>query len=83
MSNITSGVTNGGSDAASKWATVAAQLRAYRDQQQAAWGDLDDTTVAKYLANEATDEEIAQVEAAMERYPAVGQAIGVIKEVLK
>ena len=66
-----------------KWEGVAAQLKAYRDQQRATWGDIDDATIGKYLAGQASPEEIAEVKAAAAQYPAVREAIELVREVLE
>lgn len=69
--------------AQARWANVAAQLKQYRDQQRASWGNVDDALVAKYIAGEATDAEKEQVETAIKDNPNIKQAIEVIQEVLK
>lgn len=76
-----SGSMSGSSN--TNWARILYELRQYRDVQKQTWGDINDATIAVYLAGEGTPEQNAQVESAMERYPAVREAIEIVKEVLK
>ena len=43
-----------------QWQRVVAELRAHREAQQSAWGDVDDVTLARYLAGECSREERIQ-----------------------
>ena len=65
-----------------QWERVAAELSAYRSWQRQAWGDLDDATLGRYLAGEATPEERGRVEAAANRHPEVRQVLDLVREVL-
>jgi hypothetical protein len=69
-----------GNDPDSQWARVAADLRAYREAQRRAWGDLDDAAIARYLGDEATPEERNRVEQAMQDYPNVRECVEVLRE---
>ena len=76
------GNTLGDFNPQSKWSNVARELRQYRKAQLETWGTIDDVTIGRYLAGEATSKEIAEVESAMQTYPAVKEAIRIAKEVL-
>ena len=64
------------------WNQVAQQLRGYRDAQRERWGTINDNTIGKYLAGTASTAEIAEVEAAMRDYPAVKEAVELVRETL-
>jgi hypothetical protein len=72
----------GGRDPNAQWARVAADLRAYRAAQQRDWGDLDEAAIARYLGDEATEEERSRVEQAMRDYPKVRECVEVLREVV-
>ncbi len=65
-----------------RWDRLANALRAYQTSQQEAWGDLDDYTLARYLEGVGTDEERRSVEQAMARFPALGELVHVVQNVL-
>src|SRR5262249_59168219 len=52
-----------------QWDKVAAELQAARDAQRRTWGDIARTTLSRYLADEASSIERAQVESAIEALP--------------
>jgi DNA-directed RNA polymerase specialized sigma24 family protein len=64
------------------WQRVAAELSAHRAWQRQTWGDLDDTTLGRYLAGEATPEECGRVEAAAGGHPTLRELLSVVREVL-
>src|SRR5262245_13627082 len=66
-------------DPEEQWSWIAAELKSYRDAQRQAWGDLDDVTMARYLAGEATEEERSRVEEAMARFPGVCECLTLLK----
>ena len=66
----------------SPWDDIARQLKQYREAQRKTWGPIDDITIGKYLAGEASVEEIREVETAMETYPAVREAVELVRETL-
>ena len=51
------------------WDAVAAELRAYREQQKQTWGELDNALIGRYLAGEVTSAERDRVEASLEEHP--------------
>jgi hypothetical protein len=65
-----------------RWEHVAAELRAHREAQREAWGDLDNATLGRYLVGEVTAEERERVEAAMKQHPELGVLIQLVAEVL-
>jgi hypothetical protein len=64
-----------------QWEGVAAELRAYRQAERQAWGDLDDIQVARYLAGVCSPQERAAVEQAMQTLPDVRDVIEVLRAV--
>jgi len=64
------------------WNAVAAELRAYREQQKQTWGDLDHALIGRYLAGEVNDEERSRVEAALEHHPELRVLTEVVSGVL-
>jgi hypothetical protein len=70
-----------GVDADAQWTLVASELRAVRALQREAWGDVDDTLIARYLSGEASDEESRLVEQAIETHPKVRECVEILREV--
>ena len=56
-------------DPTEQWDRVASELRAYKQTQQQAWGDIDNATLGRYLAGDLSGEERAQVEQALTQLP--------------
>jgi hypothetical protein len=71
-----------GSDPDTQWERVAAELRAYREEQRRAWGDLDEAAIARYVADEATVEDRGRVEQAMLDFPRVRECVDILQEVM-
>jgi hypothetical protein len=69
---------NGGS----QWDRVAAELRACREAQQRAWGDIDNTTLGRYLAGEITPEEQQQIDRALDELPELRKLTELVRDVL-
>src|SRR5262245_7776260 len=65
-----------------QWAVLTAELRAYRDQQQQTWGDVDSALIGRYLAGEATAAEKSRVEAAFEAHPDLRTLADLVRDVL-
>lgn len=61
---------------------VAAELRACREAQIKSWGTIDNITLGRYLAGEATDQERLEVEAALEQHPELRQLTAVVRDVI-
>jgi hypothetical protein len=71
-----------GSVSDSGWERVAAELRASRDAQRATWGDLDNTTLGRYLAGEVSPEELERVEQALRELPELRTLTDLVRDVL-
>ena len=71
-----------GGDPERQWARVAADLRTYRAAQRRAWGDFDEAAIARYLGDEATEEERGRVEQAMRDFPRVRECVEILREVM-
>jgi hypothetical protein len=69
-------------DAVGQWDRIAAELRACKESQQKAWGDIDSTTLGRYLAGEASDPEIATVETALHELPELRKLTDLVRDVL-
>jgi hypothetical protein len=66
-----------------RWNQIAAELRAYRKAQDEVWGDLDDITLASYIAGVSTPAETARVEQLKQDKPAVGRLIHLVAEIIQ
>src|SRR5262245_38996639 len=71
-----------GQDPDPQWARVAADLRTYREAQRRTWGDFDEAAIARYLADEATEEERGCVEQAMRDFPRVRECVEILRQVM-
>jgi hypothetical protein len=65
-----------------QWDRVASELRAHREAQRRAWGDLDNATLGRYLAGEAEAEERRRIEAALEERPELRRLTDLVRDVL-
>ncbi len=65
-----------------QWDRVAAELRAYRDSQRQTWGELDNETLGRYLADEVDGSERAAVEAALDDHPELRLLTDLVRDVL-
>jgi len=65
-----------------QWERVAAELKAQREAQRKAWGDIDNLLLGRYLAADTTAEEREQVEAALEQHPDLRFLTEVVSEVV-
>ena len=65
-----------------QWRQVALELQKYRVAQQTEWGSVNDEIIAKYIAGEASPDEVQLVESAMETHPNIRNAVEVIRGVL-
>lgn len=66
----------------SSWDRVAAELRACREAQQRAWGDIDNTTLGRFLAGEVTPDEHHQIENALDTLPELRKLTDLVRDVL-
>lgn len=60
------------------WKRVTEMLQAYREQQRAMWGEVDDVAVARYLAGTCTLSEKDAVEKAAKDHEAVAELLQVL-----
>jgi hypothetical protein len=70
------------SEGRDQWDRVASELRACRESQRRAYGDIDSSTLGRYLAGESAAEERAEVEAAIEQHPDLRLLTDLVKDVL-
>jgi len=64
------------------WSRLQAELRDFAEQEAATWGGVDECLLARYLADECTDEECRQVEHAKHQHPAVRECLELVQEVM-
>src|SRR5438105_3929685 len=64
------------------WERVASELRACKESQRRAWGDIDNATLGRYLAGEASGDERARVEHALEELPELRRLTDLVRDVL-
>src|SRR5262245_48697254 len=64
------------------WEKVAVELRAARAAQQRTWGDIDNTALGRYLADESPTSERAAVESALETLPELKLLTDLVRDVL-
>jgi hypothetical protein len=69
-------------NADNSWDRVAAELRACREEQHRAWGDIDNTTLGRFLAGEVTPEEQNQIENALDALPELRKLTDLVRDVL-
>ena len=67
--------TESESDPEEAWQSVAAELRAHRDAQKAAWGDIDEAIIARFVAGECSTVESLLVKSQMLRHPELREAM--------
>src|SRR5438093_1138350 len=65
-----------------RWARAAADLRSYREEQRRAWGDIDDSMLARYLIGASTEDERERVRQAIRDFPKVRECVEILKEVM-
>jgi hypothetical protein len=66
----------------SQWERVAAELRACRQAQQRAWGDIDNTTLGRFLVGDVSAEEQRQIEQALDTLPELRKLTDLVRDVL-
>lgn len=64
------------------WERVAAELRACREAQRRAWGDIDNATLGRFLAGEVSPQEQQHVEQALESLPELRKLTELVRDVL-
>jgi hypothetical protein len=65
-----------------RWAHAAADLRSYREEQRRAWGDMDESVVARYLIGASTEDERKRVLQAIRDFPKVRECVEILEEVM-
>ncbi len=70
------------SDPSVQWDRVARELRACKESQEKAWGDVDSTTLGRYLAGEASRNEQSEIEQALAALPDLRALTDLVRDVL-
>jgi hypothetical protein len=65
-----------------QWDRVASELRACRESQRKAWGDIESTTLGRYLAGAASPREQAEVERALAALPDLRTLTDLVRDIL-
>ncbi len=71
------------SDPSGTWERVAAELRACKESQQQAWGNVDNALLGRYLAGELSPGEQAELEQALARLPELRKLTDLVQDVLR
>ena len=66
-----------------QWERVASELRACRQAQKQAWGDVDNATLGRYLADDVTPEERRRIETALNERPELRKLTDLVSDVLR
>ena len=66
-----------------QWDRVASELRACREAQQQAWGDVDNATLGRYLAGDVTPEERRRIETELGRRPELRKLTDLVSDVIR
>ncbi len=67
---------------AGTWDRVAAELRACKEAQQRAWGDIDNAILGRYLAGDLSGDERRRVESDLEKLPELRKLVDLVGDVL-
>ncbi len=78
-----SGLLPPSSPGSDPWDCVARELRARKESQRRAWGDVDDATLGRYLAGEVSGDERASVEQALAELPELRKLTDLVRDVLR
>lgn len=73
-------INNGFDDS---WERVADELRACKESQRRAWGDIDATTLGRYLAGDVRGEELSQIEQSLCELPELRKLTDLVRDVLQ
>ena len=66
-----------------QWDRVASELRACREAQQQAWGDVDNATLGRYLAGDVTPAERLRIETELQHRPELRKLTDLVSDVLR
>ncbi len=66
-----------------QWDRVASELRACREAQQQAWGDVDNATLGRYLADDVTLEERRRIETELRRHPELRKLTDLVSDIIR
>ena len=69
-------------DAPDSWERVAGELRACKESQKRVWGDLDSSTLGRYLAGEVVGDELGHIERELADHPELRQLADLVRDVL-
>ncbi len=64
------------------WNQVASELRAYREAQQQAWGEVDNATLGRFIADDLNGDERRQIEQALQEHPELQKLTDLVRDVL-
>jgi predicted component of type VI protein secretion system len=70
------------SEARQRWERVAIELRAHRDRERRAWAGLDDATVGRCLAGEASPAQLQRLENALAQHPEARDVLDLVRGLL-
>jgi hypothetical protein len=62
------------------WDSVSREMDAYTAEERRTFGDIDENQIACYASGVCTDEEKARVEQAMKDFPAIEEAVALIRK---
>jgi serine/threonine protein kinase/formylglycine-generating enzyme required for sulfatase activity len=69
-------------DADQRWAQAAAALREYRVSQRTRWGDIDEATLSRFIAGNATEEDQERVLRALQTHSELRECVETVRDVL-
>lgn len=69
-------------DTPDSWERVAGELRACKESQKQAWGDLDSSTLGRYLAGEVAGDELGLIERELADHPELRQLTDLVRDIL-
>ncbi|MFO0844716.1 MAG: hypothetical protein U0797_20350 [Gemmataceae bacterium] len=75
-------VPSPGDEPSPQWERLVSELRACKESQRRTWGDLDDVTLGRYLAGEASSAEVARVESELRERAELRQLTELVRDVL-
>ena len=79
---MTTPSTSGQETPPDSWERIAGELRACKESQKQSWGDLDSSTLGRYLAGEVADDELGLIERELADHPELRQLTDLVRDVL-